>query len=762
MQSFMGIDGFIWFTGVVEDRDDPSKLGRVRVRCVGHHTDDKSKIQTADLPWAHIMHPVTDPSMNGMGQTPSFMVEGTWVVGFFMDAEDKQQPVIIGTLPGVPVDSPDKSKGFNDPNGVYPKSNFLKESDVNRLARGVSEDTIVNTKTAALIENMPIANGEEWSEPKTTYGAEYPKNHVFESESGHIIELDDTSGAERLHEYSSSGTFYEIDKDGNRQSKVINNNKDIVRGDDFKFVEGDANISVSGTLNIRCKNFNIEVEEDYIDEIDGDRISFIKGGKFLDLTGALTENYGSTITRSVSGITTNNHDANVNNFIDGDFEVHTSAAVDIFAKTTVNIDTASFDVDASTVAAITSATTTINGSTASNIRGATVSIDGATVNIDTASYNLKATSSNLVNILAGGVVPHATDPDVTSPGSASVTDPTDPTITEPTEPEILTSSPSSATVGGGVEEQPVDVKTGQRFPSTTIDEDGNSVDTGGPFAGSNAPGQKKHIDNAGDLDPPTSTACTRKDLGKVSAIEESGGKGPAALGYDSSGGYSYGTYQIAASTGSMDSFMNFLNNEKNGYKDFYSQLGGASAVADSKSSANTQNVKSKDYGPFQKRWLNLAESSDQTTKDRFAQAQHDWTQRTHYDPAVNAIKESTGIDFCDGFHSAGVQDAIWSTAVQHGADGANTVFKRALERTGKTKDTVTDEELINAIYDERSKPYTGNDPRYIGSPTHYFKKAWADNNKFGNNIVTKRFPREKLKALALNTNTEFNVTSIGP
>ena len=50
------------------------------------------------------MHPVTDPSMNGMGNTPSFMVEGTWVVGFFMDAEDKQQPVIIGTLPGVPID----------------------------------------------------------------------------------------------------------------------------------------------------------------------------------------------------------------------------------------------------------------------------------------------------------------------------------------------------------------------------------------------------------------------------------------------------------------------------------------------------------------------------------------------------------------------------------------------------------------------------------------------------------------------------------
>ena len=45
MQNFLGRDGFIWFTGVVEDRDDPDKLGRVRVRCVGYHTNDVKKSQ---------------------------------------------------------------------------------------------------------------------------------------------------------------------------------------------------------------------------------------------------------------------------------------------------------------------------------------------------------------------------------------------------------------------------------------------------------------------------------------------------------------------------------------------------------------------------------------------------------------------------------------------------------------------------------------------------------------------------------------------
>ena len=112
---FMGLDGFVWFVGVVEDRNDPDQLGRVRVRCLGFHTEDLVKLPTADLPWAHVMHPTTDPAMHGMGITPSFLVEGGWVVGFFREASEKQQPIVIGTLPGVPKSVADPTKGFNDP-----------------------------------------------------------------------------------------------------------------------------------------------------------------------------------------------------------------------------------------------------------------------------------------------------------------------------------------------------------------------------------------------------------------------------------------------------------------------------------------------------------------------------------------------------------------------------------------------------------------------------------------------------------------------
>ena len=83
--NFMGKDGFHWFVGVVESRNDPSQIGRVQVRVLGHHTDNKNSIPTEDLPWATVMMPTTSSANSGIGTSPSFIVEGSWVVGFFMD-----------------------------------------------------------------------------------------------------------------------------------------------------------------------------------------------------------------------------------------------------------------------------------------------------------------------------------------------------------------------------------------------------------------------------------------------------------------------------------------------------------------------------------------------------------------------------------------------------------------------------------------------------------------------------------------------------
>ena len=233
----LGGQGFTWFIGVVEQRTDPLKMGRVRVRCFGYHTDDKDKIPTEELPWATVVNSIDSASISGIGKSPTGIVEGSWVMGFFLDGEEAQNPMILGTIPSMSASLPDTTKGFNDPNGVYPQK--ANESDVNQLARGINKAV---TPTDELV-----------GEPASYFNALYPHNQVLETESGHIKEYDDTEGAERIREYHKSGTYYEVHPDGSKSTHVVSNNYKVVVGDDNVHISGDVKVYIDGdaTLNIQ-------------------------------------------------------------------------------------------------------------------------------------------------------------------------------------------------------------------------------------------------------------------------------------------------------------------------------------------------------------------------------------------------------------------------------------------------------------------------------------------------------------------------------
>ena len=255
MQNFLGKNDFVWFFGVVEDRNDPVQLGRVRVRCYGWHTDDKNEIPTDSLPWAVPIQDVTSAGVSGKGKSPTGIVEGSWVIGFFADGQEAQEPYIMGTIAGAPKFSADTSRGFHDPNGVYPK--YVDESDVNKLARGTNTITVDNDSTIGA--------------PEASYAAKYPHNHVTETESGHVIEIDDTAGAERIQVFHKSGTLIEIQPSGDIVIQQKNNYQTISGSSNIHttgslnyFVDGDINFNTRGNFNVTTFK-NVDIKSKRID-----------------------------------------------------------------------------------------------------------------------------------------------------------------------------------------------------------------------------------------------------------------------------------------------------------------------------------------------------------------------------------------------------------------------------------------------------------------------------------------------------------------
>ena len=153
--------------------------------------------------------------------------------------------------------------GFCDPSGQYPLRDYMNEADTNRLARGVIAGTHIKYKDATRETKIPIANdGGTYDQPYSAYNTVYPYNKVYETESGHVMEFDDSPGGERINIYHRAGTFTEIDPNGTQVNFIV--------GDSFQVVERNGNIYISGTCNITTgSNCNILCQGDANVEVNG-------------------------------------------------------------------------------------------------------------------------------------------------------------------------------------------------------------------------------------------------------------------------------------------------------------------------------------------------------------------------------------------------------------------------------------------------------------------------------------------------------------
>lgn len=300
---YLGKMDFVWWHGVVEDINDPLKVGRCRVRIYGFHTANKALIPTESLPWASVIQPITSAAISGKGASPTGILPGTWVVGFFRDGPHAQDPIIMGTVAGYPFPDDngnykDKEQGFNDPSGTYPLDSYAGEQDTNRLARGESlESTILKDKTDARISKIPAALTGNWQEPSSAYGATYPYNHVYESQSGHIIEVDDTPGKERLHRYHKAGSFEEIGATGSRLTKIVGDDYEITIGSKSAMIKGNVLYTNEGKAQFKVgRDFYLEVDGDVRTLVHGNVVMHTKGSFVHKVSGSYTLASGGNMT----------------------------------------------------------------------------------------------------------------------------------------------------------------------------------------------------------------------------------------------------------------------------------------------------------------------------------------------------------------------------------------------------------------------------------------------------------------------------------
>ena len=295
MDTFMGRQGLVWWEGVVEDVNDPEYLGRVRVRIFGVHTKDKSKIPTEKLPWVSPIMPINSASAGGLGTSPTGVITGSRVVGFFRDGQNLHDPIIFGTVPGKPISAANTTEGLNDPSGTYPPEatppwkggSDLGESDVNRLATGQrGAETITQVKKDGVDTNMAF------SEPASPAAPQYPYNQVMSTIAGHHQEFDSTPGAERIHTYHTAGSFEEYHPNGDVVRKCVGDSYEVVLGDKFVSVSGNCTVVVAGDVTVKAGG-NVD--------INAGGYAYVTGGPSVKLWGGRIDlNSGSSPSQAYS------------------------------------------------------------------------------------------------------------------------------------------------------------------------------------------------------------------------------------------------------------------------------------------------------------------------------------------------------------------------------------------------------------------------------------------------------------------------------
>ena len=173
--NFIGRDGFRWWIGQVAPEeaqgDQLNQVGdawgnRVKVRIMGYHPQNTVELKDEDLPWAQVLLSPQAGSGKANRAKSLRLSPGDSVVGFFLDGDDAQLPVIMGIFGNTAYSPSDTYKGPFQPYTGYTSkvktdNAFILKNEVGdqsgntaqKSPRGISQAKIDNINAA--IESAP-------------------------------------------------------------------------------------------------------------------------------------------------------------------------------------------------------------------------------------------------------------------------------------------------------------------------------------------------------------------------------------------------------------------------------------------------------------------------------------------------------------------------------------------------------------------------------------------------------------------------------
>jgi len=271
----------MFYKGIVEDNKDDKQLGRVKVRIIGKHTSRNSRtnaehLTVENLPWAMPISPIGASSISGICDFDVPVVNSIVVCGYF--DPDEQELFYIGTL-GLLGDK--QIEGYSNPKSEHPNKKY-------------PFNDLVNSNTD-VFDNQLVSN-DLFSEPQVNHSTIYPKNKVIATESGHVIELDDSDGAERIRIRHVAGSFSEYHEDGTNVEKTTKDKYLITQNLNIH-TEVDCNLYSKGVINFYGESdINVYSQANINVESDADTNLTVHGTINVSCDTSITVDAGSDIT----------------------------------------------------------------------------------------------------------------------------------------------------------------------------------------------------------------------------------------------------------------------------------------------------------------------------------------------------------------------------------------------------------------------------------------------------------------------------------